>query len=229
MAKTSTDDQNLKKLRTKLPMPQISCGRSIPNSSAESRNNSQSSRRSYKSRTINSTQLDHSNRYVPRNGVTSSSQLPATLQQPNTVVTNSPRTGALYNANRKRIATKIEAQPSNLNLTAEERDALISRILTTDLETRSKLDAQAKELFSSQKSDSMRHTPPSKHTASSRAHDRISTSDPNPLTPSERRTPAGNVNVHTNSSKPNSTVGGRTRQTKYKTGRSLTPIPESRF
>ncbi|XP_037036292.1 uncharacterized protein LOC119074322 [Bradysia coprophila] len=98
---------------------------------------------------------------VARNATTHSSQLPLTLEHPNDFVP--PKIVPIRKTDPRQIAAKIESQRSNVRLTSAEREALISRILTNELEIQSKLAAQAKEIFSSPKTEPFqRQTVPSK-------------------------------------------------------------------
>lgn len=141
--------------------------------------------------------------------------------------------------NAKEIATNIEAQSSKLKLTSEEREALISRILTNELELQSKLNAQAMELFSSPNSDDIR-----KNDALSNPGYREQ--DSRRTSPLEKRfatevqggflktvtapTPdkKNQIVVQTDRSRPKTIRSTRPRRSKYGAVRSLTPIPEAR-
>lgn len=161
MAKTSTEDESVSKLPTKSGNPRTrrlsQSEKSERVSTAEDRDRSHRSSLSKRPASqlpvhATSRPLSSAQRYA-RASTTSSSQLPLTLQNSTTY---KPKIVAPRTLNHREIATKIEAQTSNLKLTTDLREALISTILTKELQLRSKLDAQEKELFSSPKSDDIR-------------------------------------------------------------------------
>lgn len=80
---------------------------------------------------------------IARNATTHSSQLPLTLENSNDLISSTVR-----NTDPRQIAAKIQSQFSNVRLTSGEREALISRILSNELEIQARLAAQVKELFS---------------------------------------------------------------------------------
>lgn len=156
MAKTSTEDESVSKLPTKSGNPRTrrlsQSEKSERVSTAEDRSHRSSlSKRPASQLPVHSTSrpLSSAQRFA-RASTSSSSQLPVTLQNSTTY---KPKIVAPGTVNPREIATKIEAQTSNLKLTTDEREALISTILTNELQLRSKLDAQEKEIFSSPKSE----------------------------------------------------------------------------
>lgn len=192
----STEDKKSSKLPIKSgPLrPQIISERSEPNSTAEVRD---SSHRYSLRRRISKIPADPTIRHGTRAGIMSTSKLPTTLRSsPNASITYPPK---ISMTRSKEITANIKAQSANLKLTSEERESLISTILSNELELRSKLDAQAKELLSdSPKLDNIQsHKTP---------------------VPSDRP----------NRLRPNSIRNGRLRPSKYGTRTSLTPIPEAR-
>lgn len=214
-------------------------------STAEARDSSRRSSLPRRTTSPSARQLG-SAQQLSRTSTASPSQLPLTLQS--SIVP--PRT-----ANPREIATKIEAQSSNLKLTADERQALISTILTNELALQSKLDAQIKQLFSSPKAeDIQRPKTPSKPAVPAVEKNLIASlmekrleleairaaqereilssaahttvADPTP----ERRAQAQKQQptVQRNRSRPKSMNSGRRRQSRFGSRTLLTPIPEAR-
>lgn len=112
--------------------PQISSEKSTQKSTTKSRPRSglpiSTSNRSAKDST---TTQSSSTRHNARNAIASASKLPLALRNSYDNVTRTPKSVVHRTAN-------VEAQSSNLNLTTEERETLISKILTTELLGQSK-------------------------------------------------------------------------------------------
>lgn len=215
MAKTSTEDRKTSK-------PQILSERSRQNSTTSARDSSSLPERIS---TADSTgrPLSSESRTT---GAQSSSQLPLRHQ-------NASKHFTKRTANPKRIASTIEAQSSNLKLTSEEREALVSTILINELRLRSKLAAQANEIFSSDDhEENVNLMASSTQKISAKIHQEISETVDESLQSKNatlERTPLAEenqVNVQTGRSRPISRKSTAQRQSKY--GRSLTPIPEAR-
>lgn len=199
----STEDKKESKLPIKsgqLPhRPQIISERSEPYSMAEVRENSHSYRQP--SRISRPLPANPTIRHVTRAAIMSTSKLPTTLRSSsNTSITHSPKISTTRIINPEEIAANIEAQSINLKLTTEERETLISTILSKELELQSKLDAQANELLSSPKLDAIQN-----HKIQSKGP----SNQPKRL-------------------RPNSIRNSRPRQSKYGARTPLSPIPEAR-
>lgn len=226
VAKTSTEDKKSSKLPTKV-------GNQSPRHSP--RVSGESSRKRFTPRRAASKVSRDSTSYQSKSGNDSSktppTQLPSQVQNSGGVSTakatveEKTHSSKLVSPNSKRtkeVSTFIESQSTNLKLTPDERNMIITTILETELGLRSKLDAQMKEIFSSPRSDDIvRRTTPSKATHPERNE---------PLF-HEKQTqlksiPTQAIIFPSDRSRPTSVNDRQSKQSKYK--RNLTPIPEVR-